>query len=245
MKKILLIQSRTTPHRILEEQEAYRRSLSGVAEVEAESALNAAREWEDHSELLKGFDGVMFGGSGDFDFHGGRSEDDAARATSREILERLRPFVASLLESDFPILGVCYGHQILAELYGGGVSNDLEQNKVGTHEVSLTEEGERDPLFKTLPKRFDAQYAHKDSVTSLPAGSTLLATGSSCKFSALRYGPRAYTMQFHPEETKSDMLAGLSNAPGYTPEGVSIESIVRESPEASTLLSRWVEIIVK
>lgn len=199
MHKILLVQSRITPERIERERDNFTRALGGVAELESLSALDERFEWETPQEFLAGYDGVMFGGSSDFDFHGGRPDSDPVRAASMQILERTRPLVAHAFDSNLPILGVCFGHQIIANMHGGNVHHDKEQNKLGAHEVHLTEEGTHDPLFKHLPQSFIAQYAHKDSVTNLPEGASLLATGDSCRFSALRYGKKAYTVQFHPE----------------------------------------------
>ena len=68
------------------------------------------------------------------------------------------------------------------------------------------------------------QYAHKDSVTKLPAGATLLAEGPKCKFSALRYGDTAYTLQFHPE---IERLESTDHGPA--------------SPHASRIIPLWIE----
>lgn len=126
-----------------------------------------------------------------------------------------------------PILGVCFGHQIIGNMHEGMVSNDREQAKMGAYEVFLTEEGKTDPLFGALPERFFAQYAHKDSVTNTPAGATLLATGEACRFAALRYGSRAYTCQFHPEVLK------MPRGPEH------------DTSEASGLVRLWVERVVE
>ena len=225
MQKLLLVQSRTSPERIERERDNFTRALGGIAELESLSTLDERFGWETPQEFLAGYDGVMFGGSSDFDFHGGRPDSDPVRATSMQILERTRPLVSHAFEINLPILGVCFGHQIIANMHGGNVHNDKEQNKSGAHEVHLTAEGAQDPLFKHLPQSFIAQYAHKDSVTNLPEGATLLATGSSCRFSALRYGGKAYTVQFHPE---------IERMTGAT----------KDSPEAYQIVPLWVTHIV-
>jgi GMP synthase (glutamine-hydrolysing) len=142
------------------------------------------------------------------------------------ILGRSRNIVRYATDAGLPILGVCFGHQIIGEMHGGMVSNDREQAKMGSYEVSLTEEGKRDALFGDLPETFYAQYAHKDSVTNLPEGATLLASSPVCKFAALRYGPSIYTMQFHPEVEKFRM------GPQHP------------SPESAQLVQLWIEHIV-
>lgn len=229
MKKLLIVQSRTTEARIEGERTNYRRVVGDFAEVEFLSALDERLAWTTPDEFLKGADGVIFGGSSDFDFHGGRADQDPARLISLLILSRAKNLVSYALAEKIPIFGVCFGHQLVANMYGGEVNHDKEQSKFGSYEVQLTEEGKRDPLFKHLPESFIAQYAHLDSVTKLPEGATLLASSAGCRFSALRYGTRAYTVQFHPEV--------------ITFEDLPLE--YRDSSEASSIIPMWLEHIVK
>ncbi len=244
MKKILLIQSRKNPTVIALEEAEYRTALGERAELLCVSSLDITISWNEPEKMLSGIDGVLIGGSGDFDFDGGRADDDEARVISREIVERLRPLVLFILEHDIPLFGVCYGHQIVAEVLGVKVLHDKAQTKIGTFPISLTEEGKRDALFGDMPETFMAQYGHKDSVSALPQGATLLASSVQCNGSALRYGNHVYTVQFHPESTAEGMAQKLSNSPGYLPEGVTAESIIKPSAEASTLIPKFVERIV-
>src|SRR3989344_1338759 len=199
MKKVLVVQSRTTQERIEGEQVNFRRAIGEGVEIEFLSALDERLAWTTPDEFLENADGVIFGGSSDFDFHGGRPEKDPARIMSLVILSRTKNLVSFALAEKIPLIGVCYGHQLIANMYGGAVNHDKEQSKFGSFEVHLTEEGKSDPLFKNLPEVFYAQYAHHDSVTQMPEGATLLASSPICQFSALRYGDAAYTVQFHPE----------------------------------------------
>ncbi len=225
MKKILLVQSRRTPVRVERERENFRRAIGSTAELDFVSALDEKLSWQSPRDLLAGFDGVIFGGSSDFDFHGGRPDDDPVRIISTMILGRTRNIVAHALEHKIPTLGVCFGHQIIGQMHRGMVTNDREQSKFGAYEVFLTDDGKRDRLFGALPEHFFAQYAHKDSVTNTPDGGTLLATGPACKFAVLRYGDVVYTCQFHPEIEK-------------------FEESDRESPEASQIVQLWIKKIV-
>lgn len=234
MPKILVIQSRTDTARIESEQVAFRRSVDGVADMSFLSSLDPTLSSSTPEELFSGIDGVILGGSGDFDFDGGRPEGDPVRKGAREILERLRPFITYALEKDLPIFGVCFGHQLMAEALGVDVKNDKQQEKHGTYDVSLTPEGHADKLFCSLPDTFAAQYNHSDSVMALPEGATLLANNGNCKHSVLRYGQSAYSAQFHPERTLADLKhdARFKDKP------------IAESPEAATILRLWVERIV-
>lgn len=245
MKKILIIQSRKRPEMVLAEQGEYTRAADNLAELVFLSSLDSHLEWASPEKILQGFDGVILGGSGEFDFDGGREAEDPARVTSKEIVGRLQPTVGYIMEHNMPLLGVCYGHQIVSEVLGVRVVNDHEQKKVGSFPVTLTEEGKKDPLFSALPETFMAQYGHKDSLQALPAAAVLLASGERCRTSALRYGSVAYTVQFHPELTAEDVKWKLQNSPGYLPEGVDVESLVKVSPEASTIIPHFIEQIVR
>lgn len=244
MKKILLIQSRVKPDIVARERSEFDRALSGTATLSYLSAVDESRSWEKPETLLEGFDGVILGGSGEFDLHGGRTDDDVARTTAHVILRRLSPLMRTVLEKDFPLFGVCFGHQLMAEMLGGNITSDPDQKKAGSYELSRCATAADDALFNDVPEIFVAQYGHKDAVTSMPEGAVLLASGSACKFSALRYGRKVYSTQFHPELTEDDVLNRFKTTPGYLPEGVEAESLVRPSPEASRLLRNFVERIL-
>ena len=171
-------------------------------------------------------------------------DKDPGRLLAMIVLGRSRNIVSYALAEDIPLLGVCFGHQLIAEMLGGNVTRDEEQQKSGSFEVVLTDSGKSDPLFGDLPASFTAQYAHADSATALPEGATLLASSSCCRFSALRYGKRAYTVQFHPELTAEQAAARLEACPEYLPPGASARDVIRESPEASKLIPLWIENIV-
>ncbi len=226
MKKILVVQSRTTEDSIERERGNYERAVGGAAHLSFISSVDEKLSWTTPEQLLAEYDGVIFGGSSDFDFHGGRPENDPARLMSLIILSRAKNIVSYAFEKGLPILGVCFGHQIIGNMHQGMVTNDREQSKMGSYEVTLTEAGKSDALFKHLPATFYAQYAHKDSVTNLPEGAELLASGDGCRFSALKYGEKIYTTQFHPEMSK--MPRGPEHA----------------SPEASEIVQLWIKHVV-
>ncbi len=242
MKKILLIQSRLSSVMIEAEHEGYSRILKDH-KVEALSTLDDSVSWSTPESWLVNYDAVIIGGSGDLDFDGGRAEHDEARIISQQLASKMRPFVEYLLTKDFPTLGICYGHQLVSECLGVKVINDHEQKKVGTYEVCLTAEGRQDRLLANLPDKFLAQYGHKDSLSTIPNGATLLATGERCRTSLLRFGHNFYTMQFHPELDSEEVRWKLQNSPGYLPEGVDLDDLVKDSDEASRIIPNFVNLV--
>lgn len=244
MKKILVIQSRTRPEMVKGEQGEYTRALAGTDYYPVfKNALDASIPWNMPEQIIEDAAGVIFGGSGEYDFDGGRAMEDPARSTSQAILTQVTPLLEYIFQNAIPTLGICYGHQIIGEWRGGNVSCDPTQKKTGSHEVLLTDAGKSDPLFTGMPDAFIAQYGHKDSLTTLPKGAELIATGAQCKYSGLRYGPKMYTFQFHPELTAQDVSRKLLLSPGYLPEGVEPTDVIKASPEASTLIPRFAALL--
>ncbi|HEY5555998.1 glutamine amidotransferase [Acetobacterium sp.] len=102
-------------------------------------------------------------------------------------------------KKNIPILGICYGHQLLALTFGGAVGyHDLGEEK-GEVEIQLTEAGKKDPLLSVLPDHFKAYAAHFQSVTRLPKDAIVLAKNDFEPFHAVAYGPKIWGVQFHPE----------------------------------------------
>ena len=145
-----------------------------------------------------------------------------------------------------PVLGVCFGHQLLARALGGRVERHAAGPEAGTAEVELTGEGRRDPLFAGLPARLPVQVGHEDHVPELPPGAVLLARNAHGPVQAFAAGPNLRAVQVHPEFTASRCRAfaeaereWLERArPGLAGE---VLAGIRETPEASRLLANWVE----
>lgn len=102
----------------------------------------------------------------------------------------------SLVESGLPVLGICYGHQLLAYLYGG-VVEPSPRAEYGVAEVELVED---DVIFRGLDAREKVWMSHRDCVSSLPRGFKVLARSSNCPVAAFRAEDKPiYGVQWHPE----------------------------------------------
>ncbi len=102
------------------------------------------------------------------------------------------------VEAGHAVLGVCFGHQLLAAALGGQVEPNPLGWELGSSTIELTGAGETEGLFSGFSKRFPVFETHRDVVTGLPNGATVLATGEM-GLQAFRIGERAYGVQFHPE----------------------------------------------
>lgn len=188
--------------------------------------------------------GVILAGSGDFDFDGGRSDNDEGRKTSYRLAWKMRDVVDHLFEQNVPTLGICFGHQIIGHLRGVSVVHDTNQAKVGSHEVMLSvDDGEVDVMIKGLPKNFVVQYGHKDSLAALPRGARVLAHNGRCNYSFLKYTDTMYTTQFHPELNEADVEERLRLTPSYLPQDGVLHEMVQPSPYNDVITSNFMELV--
>ncbi|MFB9150248.1 type 1 glutamine amidotransferase [Roseovarius ramblicola] len=99
-------------------------------------------------------------------------------------LERL---IRDIRAADLPLVGVCFGHQVIAQALGGTVVKHPDGWRVG----ATTYEIDGRPL--TL------NAWHQDQVVKAPPGSQVVGSAEGCEIAALRYGPRIFSIQPHPE----------------------------------------------
>lgn len=115
----------------------------------------------------------------------------------RSVLDTDAPMMnKSIWDLPIPILGICYGFQLMALHYGATVSH-LATREYGKttvfHETSV-------PLFKNVPTSSVMWMSHADSVTSLPSGFENLAKTENCAIGAFqKVDINRYGVQFHPE----------------------------------------------
>jgi GMP synthase (glutamine-hydrolysing) len=117
--------------------------------------------------------------------------------------EKTIEWLKSFLHLDIPILGVCYGHQLLAKMLGGKVDWNPLGREIGRTSVQLDPHAQHDVLFKDLIK-FDCQSldfysTHLQSVIEPPYDVTLLGVTNLDPCHCFRYKNHIWGLQFHPE----------------------------------------------
>ena len=129
---------------------------------------------------IQSFDGVIISGS------------QSSVYDDRPWIQTLSRWVEGALSDGMPVLGVCWGHQLLAQVLGGTV-------KGGSYELGYVqvEQEDSDPIWDGIPNPFTVFATHSDHVVALPPDATLLASNET-GVQAFRRGP-AYAVQFHPE----------------------------------------------
>ncbi len=93
-----------------------------------------------------------------------------------------------------PVLGICYGHQLIAEHFGGEVKK-AEKREFGTAFIAIKKQGS---LFKGLGKEEQVWMSHGDAVTKLPKGFEAIAESGNSPIAAFE-GKNFFGIQFHPE----------------------------------------------
>ena len=113
-----------------------------------------------------------------------------------------------------PFLGLCLGHQLLAEALGGEVGPS-KTPEIGVLDVQMTEAGATGVWMDGLPETFKVLQWHSAEVTVLPHGDvSVLATTPACTVQAMRWGPRAFSAQFHVE-IEPDTVDSWAKIPEY------------------------------
>jgi GMP synthase (glutamine-hydrolysing) len=144
-----------------------------------------------------------------------------------------------------PVLGICYGHQLLAHALGGDVAYNPRGREIGTVTITLTDAHRGDALFSAFAASatFDAHVTHLQSVIRLPPGSVHLAASALEPHHAFRAGERVWGVQFHPEFTEDvmrayiDVLDERMRAEGIDADWVRND--VHAAPASNSLLRRF------
>ena len=160
--------------------------------------------------------------------------------------ETTASWLAGIVASGTPVLGICYGHQLLAHALGGEADDHPAGLEIGTVTVCLTDAAADDALFHDLPHAFPAHVVHRQSALRLPDGAVRLAGNAFEPNQAFRVGERAWGVQFHPEFDAAamcgyiDAVADDLRAEGKDP--AALRNGVAATPTAAQLLGRFAHL---
>ncbi len=105
------------------------------------------------------------------------------------------------------ILGICFGHQLIGQAFGGVVTRGKLGREIGVASITLTPQGRQDKLFDGLPSRFSLATSHADVIEQMPLQATLYAWNGKYANQSFAIGDNIRTLQPHPEITCSIISA--------------------------------------
>jgi GMP synthase-like glutamine amidotransferase len=114
----------------------------------------------------------------------------------RDWIDKLKAFVWRLHEDRKPFVGICFGHQVLAEALGGEVKQAAQGWGVGIREMRITQP---EPWMQPPKSEAKLEYMHADQVQKLPPGSVVLAEAPHCPVAMFRVGDTMLGIEGHPE----------------------------------------------
>lgn len=153
-----------------------------------------------------GFDGYVISGS------------DKGVYDETPWMARLRAFLQAAREAGKPLLGICFGHQIMADAFGG------KAEKVGDPVVGVR-------WFDIEGARLPAHVWHQDQVTKVPSGARVIARADYCPTAGLAYDFAALSVQFHPEYSARFMGGFIDRSRGHVLSEALSDQVLAEQAE--------------
>jgi len=157
---------------------------------------------------------------------------------------KLEKWIPSVIEKSIPLLGICYGHQLLAKSMQGFSTYHKNGMEIGTVIVNLTKEAKEDQLFKFLPESFEVDTIHSQTVEIVPKNAVRLAFNNHDKNHSFRIGKNGWGVQFHPEYDENIMKSYITEV--SKTKDLDTEKLlnkVKATPYANGILKRFGQIV--
>lgn len=155
----------------------------------------------------------------------------------------IEKWIPELIQHQIPFLGICYGHQLLAQATGGTVGYHEKGKEIGTVNILCTQEKTDDSFMGQTPDQFLGHVTHAQTVLTLPEKAVRLAYNDFEPNHAFRIGKNSWGLQFHPEYTEDIMKVYVENqAEELTAAGKNINDVIagiQSTPHATHLLKRF------
>jgi GMP synthase (glutamine-hydrolysing) len=172
----------------------------------------------------------------------------AAMVSSKEDWsERTAKWLAEAVTKGIPILGVCYGHQLLAHALGGRAGPNPAGRQIGTVVTQLIDSYTDDLLLRHLPQTFPSQTSHSEVVLELPPGARRLASSPLDNNFVIRFAKNVWGVQFHPEFSAPVMSEYIRyRSVAIREEGLNPEQLlekITDTEEAKSVLRVFADML--
>ncbi len=161
--------------------------------------------------------------------------------------ERTAEWLRSAVGCATPVLGICYGHQLLAHALGGRVGPNPRGRQIGTVHVRLAEEAAGDALLAGFGGSLRAHASHTEAVLELPDAAVWLGSSKGDPNTAFSCGTASWGVQFHPEFDAHVMRRYIEERRELLiAEDIDADNrlaTVEECPDGATLLRRFAELL--
>ncbi|HVW24564.1 MAG TPA: glutamine amidotransferase [Polyangiaceae bacterium] len=155
-------------------------------------------------------------------------------------------YLRRVVETNVPVFGICFGHQMLGQALGGLVERNPRGREIGTVKFRVVS---ADPILAAATAPFLANATHVDSVTLLPPGAKVLATTEREPHAAVRFSENAWGVQFHPE-MDGDVVREYVRARGaiLNDEGLDADALAtnaRDGVAGTSTLLRFLDLFAE
>jgi len=157
-------------------------------------------------------------------------------------MERAAAALVQWVRAEVPLLGICFGHQLLGHALGGKVARNPRGREMGSVAFTVSEP---DPVVGG-PGSWLVNSTHVDSVVELPPDARVIGATTLEPAAAVRFGPRAWGVQFHPELDAAVMSQYIeARRPALLAEGFDVDTAersVQEAPAAAAIIERFLQV---
>ena len=162
----------------------------------------------------------------------------ASAYDQRDWILRLKELVRDLYRAGIPLIGICFGHQVVAEALGGMVAPAATGWGVGLHGVTIAP---REDWMEPFASTVGLLYLHQDQVVELPPGAVLLGRSEHCPNAIYRIDHQILCIQAHPELSPRYLAAVLNDRrPLIGDPKVDTALASLSNPIDDLLVARWI-----